>query len=223
MPFVAFIESSGGGGGPDPLGLVWYEAEDQFPEDAVTAIPAAKRAEFMARLSVSGSEGFESAPHEPGYSMNGESITVNGVVATFSSGVIEGVDPLFWTEGDPLNVAGRFNTTAPGFPDAYRWLAFGAALTMTSITFSTPVAALGFFATDMGDFSGQVSMVLHKSGGGTVTKNLSHTVNGDSGSLMFVGFVDDTDTYTQVDILATTTAEYIGIDDIVIAAPGGLA
>lgn len=220
MPFVAFIESSGGGG-PAPVGLVWFEAEDQFPGDVVTPGVQAERDSFMAELSVSGSEGFEG--YTIGHSMVGQSITVNGVTATFSKGVIEGVDPGDWFEGDPINLAGRFNTTPPGFPDAYKWLAFGAALTMTSITFSTPVAALGFFATDMGDFSGQVSMTLHKSGGGTVTKNLSHTVNGDSGSLMFVGFVDDTDTYTQVDILATTTAEYIGIDDIVIAAPGGLA
>lgn len=222
MPFVAFIESSGGGG-PAPVGLVWFEAEDQFPSNSVTTVPAAKRAEFMARLSVSGSEGFESSPYEPGLSMDGESIVVNGATATFSKGVINGVSPDFWSEGDPISVAGRFNTTAPGFPDAYRWLEFGSALTMTEITFGAPIAAFGFYATDMGDFSGQVSMVLHKSGGGTVTKNLSHTVNGASGSLMFVGFVDDTDTYTQVDILASTTAEGIGIDDIVIAAPGGLA
>lgn len=220
MPFVAFIESSGGGG-PAPVGLVWFEAEDQFPGDVVTPGVQAERDDFMAALAVSGSEGFEG--YAIGHSMVGQSITVNGVTATFSKGAIEGVDPGDWFEGDPINLAGRFNTTPPGFPGAYKWLAFGAALTMTSITFSTPVAALGFFATDMGDFSGQVSMVLHKSGGGTVTKNLSHTVNGDSGSLMFVGFVDDTDTYNQVDILATTTAEYIGIDDIVIAAPGGLA
>lgn len=220
MPFVAFIESSGGGG-PAPVGLVWFEAEDQFPGDVVTPGVQAERDSFMAELSVSGSEGFEG--YAIGHSMVGQSITVNGVTATFSKGAIEGVDPGDWFEGDPTNLAGRFNTTPPGFPGAYKWLAFGAALTMTSVTFSTPIAALGFFATDMGDFSGQVSMTLHKSGGGTVTKNLSHTVNGDSGSLMFVGFVDDTDTYAQVDILATTTAEYIGIDDIVIAAPGGLA
>lgn len=208
---------------PSGVGLTWFEAEDQMPDDAVTAGPAAARAAFMAALSVSGSEGFEGAPYVPGWSMDGESIAVNGVGATFSAGVIEGVDPDFWEEGNPINYAGRFNTTAPGFPDAYRWLAFGAALTMTEITFDVPIAAFGFYATDMGDFSGQVSMVLHKSGGGTVTKNLSHTVNGDSGSLMFVGFVDDTDTYTKVDIKATTTAEFIGIDDIVIATAAQLA
>lgn len=222
MPFVAFIESSGGGG-PAPVGLIWYEAEDQAPSDSVTTVPAAKRAEFMARLSVSGSEGFEHSPYTPGWSMDGESITVNGVAATFSLGVIEGVNPRFWEEGDPINVAGRFNTTSPGFPTSYRWLSFGSALTMTEITFDVPIAAFGFYATDLGDFSGQVSLVLHKSGGGTVSHDIAHTVNGASGSLMFVGFVDDTDTYTQVDIKATTTAEYIGIDDIVIAAPGGLA
>lgn len=212
---------SGGGGGPS--GLTWFEAEDQMPDDAVTAGPAAERAAFMAALTVSGSEGFEGAPYEPGYSMVGEAIAVNGVTATFSAGSIEGIDPDFWTEGDPINIAGRFNTTAPGFPYAFRWLGFGSALTMTSITFSTPVAAFGCYATDMGDFSGQVSLVLHKSGGGTVSHDIAHTVNGDSGSLMFVGFVDDTDTYTQIDVLATTTAEFIGIDDIVIATPAQLA
>lgn len=205
------------------VGLTWFEAEDQFPDDAVTAGPAAERAAFMAMLTVSGSEGFEGAPYEPGWSMDGESFTVNGVTATVSTGVIEGISPDFWEEGDPTNYAGRFNTTSPPFPDSYRWLGFGAALTMTSITFSTPIAAFGFYATDMGDFSGQVSVTLHKSGGGTVNHDIAHTVNGDNGSLMFFGFVDDTDTYTQIDIKATTTAEFIGIDDVVIATAAQLA
>ena len=211
--YIPFISTSGSGGG-GLLGLVWYEAEDTTPALAVTAVPSAKRDEFIARLSVSGVETFDGTfffegdeyPFEGGLSVAGISVVVNGVTATFDQGDIQ------------ANLAGRFNTTSGGSLH----LDIGSALTMLSISFDTPVAAFGSYLTDVGDFEGQVSMVLHKSGGGTITHDIDHTLAGPSGGLMFVGFVDDTDTYTQVDYIASNTAEAIGIDDMRIATQAQL-
>jgi hypothetical protein len=211
--YIPFIAAAGGGGGL--LGLVWYEAEDTVPALAVTAVPSAKRDEFAARLSVSGVETFDGTfffegveyPFESAIFMNGLSVVVNGVSCTFDAGQIEPA------------TAGRFNTTSGGS----LYVQIGGATTMLSLAFDVPIAAFGTYLTDVGDFDGQVSMVLHKSGGGTITHDIDHTISGPSGGLMFVGFVDDTDTYTQVDYIASNTAEAIGIDDMRIATAAQLS
>lgn len=197
-------------------GLIVYEAEDTAPGGVVTSGPSAARSEFMARLSiVSDSESFDGTfefegdtyPFEDALTMTGIGVVVNGVTATFSDGVI--------SSGTG---SGRFNTTSGG---AFYVQLGGEA--MLSLTFDSPIAAFGAYLTDVGDFVGQVSATLHKTGGGTVDIDLTHTVNGPNASLMFWGFVDDVDTYDSIDIVSSSAAEAIGLDDMVIATAAQLA
>lgn len=213
--YLQFISAAGGGGSG---GLRWFEAEDTSPGGVVTSGPSDELALFLDELTVSGSEGFEGSftlggeeyTFENGLSMEGVEVVVNGTTATFgSTGAVASTS----------TASGRFNTTSGGSI----YIQAGGALTMLSITFDAPISAFGSYLTDVGDFSGQVSIVLYKSGGGTVTHDIDHTVNGSSGSLMFVGFVDDVDEYTQIDYIASSTLEGIGFDDMYIATQAQLA
>ena len=203
IPFIA--AAGGGGGGPQPLH--WFEAEDLTPSETVTTGPSDEQALFLAELTVSGVEDYES--FTDGEDLTFGTSTVNGVTVTYNSSAT--------VFGTP--VAGRFNTTSGGA----NWLQVGGSLTFLSLTFDVPIAAWGAYLTDVGDFTGQVSMVLYKSGGGTVTHDITHTVAGPSGGLMFVGFVDGIDEYDQIDFVSTSVLEVIGIDDMRVATQAHLA
>ncbi|WP_334188478.1 PEP-CTERM sorting domain-containing protein [Noviherbaspirillum sp.] len=104
--------------------------------------------------------------------------------------------------------AGRFNTTAGG---SKFWEMSGSF----SIDFSDPIAAFGFYGTDIGDFNGQVTLEL--SGGGTTNLTVSNTVNANNGSLLFFGFIDPSQTYTKITFGNTASGtDFFGFDDMVI-------
>lgn len=208
MPHIAYMVAAGGGA---PIPITYYEAEDQTPGGAVTAGPSGERGLFMARLTVTGVEDWEGyAQFDP---IDTVAVTINGTAGTFSAP----------TYGQVLGAGGagvgRFNTTSGGV----NWLDVGADDPICTITFAAPIAAFGFYATDMGDFTGRVSVVLNKTGGGTVLHDIAHTVNGSNGSLLFFGFVDEVETYDSIEIRTTNTAEGFGIDDLIWATAAQLS
>lgn len=104
--------------------------------------------------------------------------------------------------------AGRFNTTAGG---RNFWEMSGSF----SIDFSDPIAAFGFYGTDIGDFNGQVTLQL--TGGGVTNLTVNNTVNANDGSLLFFGFIDPTQTYTKITFGNTASgSDFFGFDDMVI-------
>ena len=50
------------------------------------------------------------------------------------------------------------------------------------LDFANPQASFGFYGTDIGDFIGQVTLTLHKVGGGTQLLTVPNTVSGPNGS-----------------------------------------
>ncbi len=83
------------------------------------------------------------------------------------------------------------------------------------LDFSKPIAAFGFYATDVGDFNGQLTLTL--SDGTTVNLTVPNTTNGNNGSLLFWGFIDPTESYTKVTFGNTAPGvDYFGFDDMVI-------
>jgi hypothetical protein len=63
-----------------------------------------------------------------------------------------------------------------------------------TINFSSAIAAFGFYGIDI---ESEMTLLLTKSGGGTVTIDPGITTN-NSGSIFYYGFFDTTDTYTSV-------------------------
>jgi hypothetical protein len=70
-----------------------------------------------------------------------------------------------------------------------------------SISFSNPIAALGFYGTDIGDFGGQLTLTLTDIHNVTSMLTVPNTIGQEgstSGSNLYFGFFDTGDTYTSV-------------------------
>lgn len=242
IKFIPFIATAGGGGSPH--GLLFFYGLEQAPSEAVVGDPVTERADFMSYLSGTANEPFDGFTVGAAASLtvtrNGTTCTIEQYDAVLNddfSDVIEVTANL-----QIVNAAanGRFNTSTT----SDRWfeasLQTGTDASAPSgiwyqrqrlqFTFSTSVAAFGFYGTDFGDFiSGQSILALLTDSDDVETSHtlIDNTVRND-GSLIFWGFVNDLKTYKKVVILVNQAegvsgVDGIGIDDLVIATPAYLA
>ena len=193
---------------------VVFFGEDLTPGGTVPAGGNAEtaRVNFLAGLIGVGNENFEGFSAGttlaggitltfPG---SGGSITASlsadsGGVCGAGSGIVGGIDcaPSF----------GRFPTSGEQYIHT-------TAATYT-IDFSSPIAAFGFYGTDVGDFQGQITLELV--GGGTVNLTVDTTVGADNGSLIFWGFIDSGATYSSITFGNTGAGtDVFGFDDMVV-------
>lgn len=95
--------------------------------------------------------------------------------------------------------------------------ASGGGTTFT-INFSDPVAAFGFFGTDIGDFGSQLTLRFFLTGGGSVDWDLPYDA-GESGEgdLMYAGYIN-TQTFTSVAFIGTNDDDFFGFDDMTIGS-----
>lgn len=94
-----------------------------------------------------------------------------------------------------------------------------------TIAFARPVAALGFYAADVGDVGSRLALQFALVGGGTATWRLPYaaTVGGArDGSLLYAGFVGAAD-FTSVTFLGTGDDDYVALDDLTVASRAQLA
>ncbi len=80
------------------------------------------------------------------------------------------------------------------------------------LTFSAPQAAFGFFGTDIGDFSGQLTLRLD----GVDLINVPHSVNAPSGSALYFGLIDTANPFTTIEFLNSGTGDSFGFDNFTI-------
>jgi MYXO-CTERM domain-containing protein len=157
----------------------------------------AAQASFLANLISPQVETFESfnlnaaPPYNINFGASTATITGSGVVVLNNANG---------------NVVGRFTISGD------RYLDSNASLLLT---FNTPQAAFGFFGTDIGDFSGQLTISID---GGTPIP-VPHTVNGPNGTGLFFGIIDTASPFTTVQFGTTTGADFFGFDDFTIATP----
>jgi hypothetical protein len=113
---------------------------------------------------------------------------------------------------------GRFDTTG----DTGAW--WESATSFTVDFLQGGVSAFGFYATDVGDFDGSLSLTLTHSGGTTdVAVTNADTIGGaPNGSLLFFGISDPSRLFTSIRFnltqrtgAAPANFDYMGIDDIV--------
>lgn len=82
------------------------------------------------------------------------------------------------------------------------------------IDFSSPIAAFGFFGTDIGDIGGQITLEL--TDGSTKNVTIPNTVGAPDGALLFYGFVDTADSYTKITFGNTSGYDGFGYDDMTV-------
>lgn len=113
----------------------------------------------------------------------------------------------------------RFNTTgATQGPTDGKWWSSSQGF---SIDFGgNGITAFGFYATDVGDRNGQITLDFLDSDGGS-TKYLLNSSIGTSGGLLFFGLVDSVKRYTRVTFGNTAAgSDTFGIDDLItVVAP----
>lgn len=180
-----------------------YFAEDVGPGNDSVRLPShpnsdAARGAFLAMLGsmfTEGLEGFSAGQVAPvGLSFQpavSATLTGRGEIMDLPSGTYGGTHPIsgskFWLVDNP---------SAP-----------------FTITFTAPVEAFGFYATDPGDIGAQLVLVVD----GTTQLEVPHTREGPSGGVIFFGVVSTGGPFSSVTFLHTLdTSDGFGYDDFVV-------
>jgi hypothetical protein len=162
-------------------------------------ISDATSASFLSQLTSPGVETFDS--FASGATAVAPSFG-NGITATLNGGVIVN------SPG-----AGRFAISSPNF--------YEADTSTFSINFSGPIAAFGFYGTDIGDFGGVLSLTLTDAGGQTSSLIVPASVGSggaqpENGSVLYFGFYDLSDTYTSIAFNNSNTSDVFGFDNFTV-------
>lgn len=187
---------------------VLYFGEDLTPDFTIPAGGAAETArnDFFNNLSGVGTETFESFTAGATEPFN---LTFPGSTSAITATLSGGGSTICNTNTNCLPpAAGEFPTSGD------QWLATNTGF---NITFSDAISAFGFYGTDIGDFGGQLELTLSN---GT-TEILTINNGSSNGSLMFVGFIDLTDTYTSIAFSNSSFgSDFFGFDDMIIGDEG---
>lgn len=205
---MTLLVSAGAGAAPTV-----YFGENTSPGGYVNGAPLTARTSFLASLSGVGTEDFSpfsSGATQPlSLSFAGSS---GSITATLSgSGEVLGPDPVG---------VGRFNTSgATAAAVGGNWWDVSGAF---ALDFSAPIAAFGFYGTDIGDFTGQVTVALRDAVTSAVTSyTINNTVDGPNASLLFWGFIDSSATYDRITFGNTAGGtDFFGFDDMTIGDRG---
>jgi hypothetical protein len=86
-----------------------------------------------------------------------------------------------------------------------------------TITFSTAIAAFGFYGVDIGDFGGQVTLTLTHLVGPQTVVTVPNTINGLGGGVLFFGNIDTANPFTSITFGDTAQGvDFFGFDDMTI-------
>jgi hypothetical protein len=164
----------------------------------------ATQAEFFASLSSVGTESLESfstglfAPLTLNFS------GLNTAVLSGNGTVVGGSD-----------AGGR----APFSGTQYLLTSAGAAFTLR---FNSPVSAFGFYGTDVGDYGGQILLILTDTVGRMTTLTVPNTVGAagsTTGSALYFGFYDLSASYASVIVSDTSSVDVFGFDSFSVGTP----
>ncbi len=180
---------------------VTFFGENLDPGAMVSGDPVTAREAFLSNLEGGfGTEDFESGGLN--LTFPGSSGDIGATLSGGSTGIETG------------NGSGRFATSGTTFVETGSGGDF-------NIAFNTSISAFGFFATDIGDFGNSLGLRLTLTGGGTVDLDVPNTVNSPDGSLLFFGFVDTVDTYTNISFFNDPGGDDVfGFDDLIVGDAG---
>jgi hypothetical protein len=178
---------------------VSYFGEDPNPTGA-TPIPHpisdATQAAFFSQLQNIGTDTLDS--YASG-TTTVNSVFGNGITAQLTGGVIQN-----------FSSGGRFAISSPNY--------YETDTSSFAIRFSAPIAAFGFYGTDIGDFGGVLSLLLTDTSG-NVTQLTVPALEGsggsqpENGSVLYFGFLDRSDTFTSIAFENSNTTDAFGFDN----------
>jgi hypothetical protein len=181
--------------------LITYFGEDLGPRSTPGPNSQAAETAFLAMLTGVATEDFE------GFATG----TAPPIVLTFGSDTATLTGGGYYAEirdsTTHIPVFGRFPTSG------IKYLNTNATF---SVAFSSPQAAFGFYGTDIGDFSGQLSLTL--TDGGTTNLTIPHTVSAPNASVLYFGLTVSSaaETFTAIQFGTTTGDDSFGFDDMTI-------
>ena len=179
------------------------------------SFPNASSAEsdFLSNLVGTGTEDFEGFADGTDTPLN---LTFPGSTGNITATLSGGGGQIESIPAGQTNGGGRYGTS----PNNFFEVEAGGANNF-EVEFNTPIAALGFFGVDIGDFGGQLTLEL--SNGTTQMFTVPNTVgSGGStdGSVIFYGLIADnsSETFTTVSFLTTTgDNDVFAFDDFTVA------
>lgn len=180
-----------------------FFGQDQFPGSS-TANSDLAHTQFLSNLSSGvGTENFESiAAGNYGSLALSFPGSTGSITANLSGNLL-----ICTTNG--CGGPGRFATSGSHYLDT------SDAFTLS---FSSPISAFGFYATDLGDINGNLTLLL--SGGGTVNFTVP-TAGSADGNQLFWGFIDPLQSYTGIQFGNTSPGnDFFGFDDMIIGDLG---
>jgi len=183
---------------------VIFFGENLTPAGAVSGNPLAARTAFLSNLSGVVSQGFESFTAGAAAPL---SLSFTGSGATTLVANLSGTGNIL-----SESTQGRFNTTAGG---SKWWESLG----VFNIDFvaGSEISAFGFYGTDIGDFSGRVTITLTDVNNVQTELIVANTLGAANASLLFWGFVDAGNSYKRISFGNTNaTVDGFGFDDMVI-------
>jgi len=179
-----------------------YFGENLTPAQTVSGAPLTARNNFASQLTGVSTEdfsGFAPGSNPPTLTFTGSAGPIN---ATFSgaSGQICVVNG--------CGGSGRFATSATAYFDVSSTI---------GLTFSSSVAAFGFYGTDIGDINGALTITLLRNGGPSTVLNVGNTLNAPDGSLLFFGVIDTANPFDGIQFGNTAAGDdFFGFDDMIV-------
>lgn len=178
------------------------------------------KAAFVGALPSFGVEDFEDNVAVPSYNGTGTPTPVAGTDLVFLGSSITGsYNSGIVVDNSAGGSGGRFNTTQPIPPSKNYLLVPGGSFT---INFSSPIKALGFEATDLGDFTTTPFTVTLTPDSQSFPSIAAPLLGNDGGTGSndgrnnFYGFIG-TNTYSSV-TLTNNSEDIYGLDDIIVYA-----
>jgi hypothetical protein len=194
-----------------------FFGEDLNPGGTVPAGGNAqtKRNSFLNNLVGVGNQTFESFANLTSIGGAGININFPGSGGAITANLSSGADPIGGGICDQT-VGGTVNGIACGFDrfatSGNNYLQNASSMTLT---FSSAIAAFGFFGTDFGDFDQQVTVTLEN---GTTEVLAVDSTQGSAaaGNVLFWGMIDPDNSYTSITFSTTGDTDVFGFDDMVI-------
>ena len=141
----------------------------------------AAQASFFSNLTNIGTDGFDAVANG---TTNVPVNFANGITATLTGGTIQN-----------FSSAGRFAISSPNYYKTFS--------NTFAVNFSSPIAAFGFYGTDIGDFGGQLTVTLTDLNNVQTTLTVPNLIGSggsqpENGSVLYYGFYDTADTYSSI-------------------------
>lgn len=173
---------------------------------------AAAETSFLSNLSGVGTETFET--------LSG-SAPLNLVFPGAGTATLSGTGSVVTLANQTTtNGAGRYGITRDGGTESYYEAQASTGGGNFAITFSSAIAAFGFYGIDIGDFGGQLQLQLGFFGGGTQTLTVPSGASTPDGSVLYYGFIsnDPSQLISSIQFLDTNTSDIFAFDNMTVGS-----